>query len=118
MSWHYSLAPGPHPRRELTLSRLGADAAGRRRWPFVAAAILLLAMADARGITIESIHLYQRVLAPLAERAGARCRFTPTCSHDADVVIERDGLVRGGWKAAKRIARCGPWTPAGTRDEP
>src|SRR5205814_8816167 len=29
---HYSLAAGPHPRRELTLSRLAMRAAGRRRW--------------------------------------------------------------------------------------
>jgi putative component of membrane protein insertase Oxa1/YidC/SpoIIIJ protein YidD len=34
------------------------------------------------------------------------------------MVIERDGVVSGGWKAIARIVRCGPWTPAGTRDEP
>jgi putative component of membrane protein insertase Oxa1/YidC/SpoIIIJ protein YidD len=33
-------------------------------------------------------------------------------------MIARDGAVRGGMKAIARIARCGPWTPQGTRDEP
>src|SRR5438045_3968301 len=31
--WHSSLAPGPHPRRELTLSRSRMRAGGRRRFP-------------------------------------------------------------------------------------
>jgi putative component of membrane protein insertase Oxa1/YidC/SpoIIIJ protein YidD len=47
-----------------------------------------------------------------------RCRFTPTCSRYAEIVIVRDGGVRGGIKAIARIARCGPWTPPGTRDDP
>jgi putative component of membrane protein insertase Oxa1/YidC/SpoIIIJ protein YidD len=33
-------------------------------------------------------------------------------------VIARDGIVRGGLKALARIARCGPWTAQGTRDDP
>ncbi len=51
-------------------------------------------------------------------RAGIHCRFTPSCSRYAETVIARDGIVRGGWKALNRIARCNPLTPAGTRDEP
>ena len=54
----------------------------------------------------------------MAARAGLRCRFAPTCSRYAEVVIVRDGVVRGGLKALTRIARCGPWTAPGTRDEP
>jgi putative component of membrane protein insertase Oxa1/YidC/SpoIIIJ protein YidD len=27
-------------------------------------------------------------------------------------------VIRGGWMAARRIARCNPWTPAGTVDQP
>jgi uncharacterized protein len=70
------------------------------------------------AIAIKGIHGYQRGVAPLLGRAGFRCRFTPSCSRYAEAVIARDGLVRGGWKAARRVARCGPWTPMGTRDEP
>jgi hypothetical protein len=73
---------------------------------------------NAGAVALGGIHLYQRTMSPLAARAGVRCRFTPTCSRYAEVVIARDGIVRGGWRALERIARCGPWTPAGTRDEP
>ena len=73
---------------------------------------------NAQTLTLAGIHAYQRALSPLAARMGFRCRFTPTCSRYAAVVIERDGIVRGGWKAAKRVARCGPWTAAGTADLP
>ena len=67
---------------------------------------------------IAGIHLYQRMLSPAAARAGAVCRFTPTCSHYAEAVIARDGIGRGGWRALKRITRCGPWTPMGTEEWP
>jgi hypothetical protein len=69
-------------------------------------------------LAIAGIHLYQRTLSPAAAKSGAVCRFTPTCSRYAEAVIARDGIIRGGWSAVRRIARCGPWTPAGTRDPP
>ena len=73
---------------------------------------------NAQAVVIQSIHVYQRVLAPAADRIGMRCRFTPSCSRYAETVIARDGVMRGGWLALKRIARCNPLTPAGTKDEP
>ena len=75
-------------------------------------------VAFSRPLAIASIHGYQRALAPAAARIGLRCRFTPTCSRYAEAVIMREGVVRGGLKALTRIARCGPWTAFGTRDEP
>ena len=73
---------------------------------------------NAQAVAIQSIHVYQRVLSPAADRIGMRCRFTPSCSRYAETVIARDGVMRGGWLALKRIARCNPLTPAGTKDEP
>ena len=67
---------------------------------------------------VAGIHFYQRTLSPAAARAGAVCRFTPTCSHYAESVIARDGILRGGWLSLRRIARCGPWTEVGTEDWP
>jgi putative membrane protein insertion efficiency factor len=67
---------------------------------------------------VSTIRLYQHTASPLLSRAGGRCRFTPTCSRYAELSIQRQGLLKGGWRAAKRIARCGPWTKMGTRDEP
>jgi len=73
---------------------------------------------NAQPLALAAIHTYQRTLSPLAAQAGLRCRFTPTCSRYAERVIVRDGLVRGGWRAIRRVARCGPWTPMGTSDAP
>jgi putative membrane protein insertion efficiency factor len=65
-----------------------------------------------------AIHVYQATLSPLYARAGAICRFKPTCSHYGETVVREFGAVRGGWMAFTRVLRCGPWTPAGTVDEP
>jgi putative membrane protein insertion efficiency factor len=87
----------------------------------VALAALVMTAAllfEGQSIAILGIHAYQRTLSPLVADAGIRCRFSPSCSRYAEVVIARDGLARGGLKAIKRIARCGPWTKAGTVDNP
>lgn len=85
----------------------------------MACALVLAVLATAgQPLALTGIRVYQRSLAPLVGRLGLQCRFTPTCSHYAEVVIARDGLVRGGLKSIGRIARCGPWTPAGTIDPP
>ncbi len=63
-----------------------------------------------RTILLGLIRLYQatfsRVLPP-------SCRFTPTCSHYGYEAISRYGAWRGGWLAAKRVARCHPLNPGG-----
>jgi putative membrane protein insertion efficiency factor len=85
----------------------------------ISAALACLVVAlSAQPVALAGVHGYQRAIAPFAARAGIRCRFTPSCSRYADVVIARDGALRGGWKSLKRVARCNPLTPFGTHDEP
>jgi uncharacterized protein len=67
---------------------------------------------------VGGIHVYQATLSRLYARLGVQCRFTPTCSHYGEAVIRKFGAMRGGWMAAKRVVRCGPWTPMGTVDPP
>jgi len=69
-------------------------------------------------VALLAIRGYQATVSPLLGRVGTRCRFTTSCSRYAAVVVARDGVIRGSWLAARRIVRCGPWTKAGTVDEP
>jgi putative membrane protein insertion efficiency factor len=73
---------------------------------------------NAQSIALAGVHGYQHAIAPLVSRAGIHCRFTPSCSRYAEAVIARDGVVRGGWTSLKRILRCNPATPMGTREDP
>src|ERR1700709_1404578 len=66
----------------------------------------------ARGL-LAAIHLYQATLSPHLGEMGVRCRFTPTCSHYGEGAIRKYGAWKGSWKTLWRVARCGPWTPAG-----
>jgi putative membrane protein insertion efficiency factor len=53
---------------------------------------------------------YQLVLSPMLP---ASCRYIPTCSAYAYEAVSRYGALRGGWMAARRIARCHPFRPGG-----
>lgn len=66
--------------------------------------------------TVSSIHLYQSTMSPLYARMGFKCRFTVTCSHYGEEAVRKYGVAKGGYLAAKRILKCGPWTPMGTVD--
>jgi putative membrane protein insertion efficiency factor len=54
---------------------------------------------------ISLIRAYRLVISPWL---GSACRFNPSCSQFAVAVIERDGAVRGGFRALRRLARCHP----------
>ena len=97
-----------------------------KRWGIVLAILLVLVLDLSRAprnqlsarVLLGAIHLYQATLSPRMGSFGVQCRFKPTCSHYGEGAIEKYGAWTGGWKAIWRIARCGPWTPAGTFDPP
>jgi len=63
-----------------------------------------------------AIRAYQLIVSPaqvfLFGHAGG-CRFTPTCSQYAMDAIRAQGVMAGGWLAAKRICHCHPWGGCG-----
>lgn len=61
------------------------------------------------------VHAYRAVLSP---QVGHNCRFQPTCSAYALEALARHGALRGGWLAARRVARCHPWGGMGVDDVP
>ena len=67
---------------------------------------------------VGAIHVYQATLSPVYGKLGVQCKFTVTCSHYGEAVVKKFGVVKGGWMATKRVFRCGPWTPAGSVDNP
>ena len=98
----------------------------RRRWIAVGIVLALLTVdfllpperqVSAR-LLLGAIDLYQATLSPLLGKSGVRCRFQPSCSHYGEMAIRKYGTVKGSLKTVWRIARCGPWTPAGTVDLP
>ena len=56
------------------------------------------------------VRLYRYALSPMLAPA---CRFHPSCSVYAEQALEEHGALRGGWLAARRVCRCGPWHPGG-----
>lgn len=63
-----------------------------------------------KTIALSLIRLYQVTLSRVFPPA---CRFYPSCSHYSYEAIVRYGIWRGGWLAAKRLARCHPLNPGG-----
>ena len=63
-----------------------------------------------RKAVVGLVRGYQLLISPLL---GPSCRFRPTCSAYAITSLDRFGVLRGGWLAAKRIGRCHPWNPGG-----
>ena len=56
------------------------------------------------------ISLYQVSISPFL---GTRCRFYPSCSQYADLVLEKYPLFPALTKISSRLLRCHPWNAGG-----
>ncbi len=52
------------------------------------------------------IKLYQWIISPWL---GAKCRYTPTCSHYGMEALKKYGLIKGIWLTIKRVSSCHPF---------
>jgi uncharacterized protein len=57
------------------------------------------------------VYAYRLVIGPLLPPNS--CKFHPSCSEYALDALRKYGLVRGSWKAGRRLTRCHPWSHGG-----
>lgn len=71
---------------------------------------------ERRGALARSaLQVYQQLFSPLLHSVGGvagACRFQPTCSEYAALAIAHHGMLRGGWLALRRLAKCHPFHAA------
>ncbi len=63
-----------------------------------------------RLLLVFLVRVYRRLVSPMLPPA---CRFYPSCSAYAETALRRHGALKGGWLAARRLARCHPFHPGG-----
>lgn len=62
------------------------------------------------AVAIGMVRFYQVCVSPLKPPT---CRYTPSCSAYAIESIRKYGMLRGLWRAFRRILRCHPWGGSG-----
>jgi putative membrane protein insertion efficiency factor len=63
-----------------------------------------------KPLVLWALRAYKTAVSPLLPPA---CRFTPTCSEYAYLAVERHGVAKGSWLAARRLLRCHPLARGG-----
>lgn len=56
------------------------------------------------------VKAYRYLVSPML---GVNCRYFPSCSEFAIEALERHGVIKGVWLAARRVLRCHPWHAGG-----
>ena len=68
-----------------------------------------------KAVALACIWFYQKAVSGFLPPS---CRFRPTCSDYAREVIQRFGVVRGGWLTIRRLLRCHPFYKGPLFDPP
>ena len=63
-----------------------------------------------KTVALALLQAYKRILSPWLLPS---CRYVPTCSEYAAEAVDRFGVLRGGWMAARRLLRCHPFVKGG-----
>lgn len=59
------------------------------------------------------INIYKKILSPIIEFFGIKCKYYPTCSDYTKQAIEKYGALKGCYLGLKRILRCNPFSKGG-----
>jgi putative membrane protein insertion efficiency factor len=62
------------------------------------------------AIALLLLRAYKLLISPIFTGS---CRFVPSCSDYAAEAVERFGVLRGTWLAARRLSRCHPFCAGG-----
>ncbi|OGH13712.1 MAG: membrane protein insertion efficiency factor YidD [Candidatus Levybacteria bacterium RIFCSPLOWO2_02_FULL_37_10] len=55
---------------------------------------------------------YQKILSPVIKNTlgvSGSCRFYPTCSQYAYLIIEKEGVLKGSYLSFRRLIKCQPF---------
>jgi len=63
-----------------------------------------------KPLVLALIRLYQNTISKVLPPS---CRFYPSCSQYGYEAVSKYGVLRGGWLAVRRLARCHPFNPGG-----
>ncbi len=67
-----------------------------------------------KKLVLKIIEFYQKNISSyLSQMYGIHCKFQPTCSDYTKQAIKKYGVIKGSWKAFKRIIRCNPFSKGG-----
>jgi putative membrane protein insertion efficiency factor len=63
-----------------------------------------------KQLVLAMIRLYQNTISKVLPPS---CRFYPSCSQYGYEAVNKYGVLKGGWLAVRRLARCHPFNPGG-----
>jgi len=66
-----------------------------------------------KKILIFLIKVYQKLISPIFEMLGVKCKYYPTCSEYTKQAIKKYGCIKGCLKGSKRILKCNPFSRGG-----
>lgn len=66
-----------------------------------------------KKILILLIKIYKKILSPIINYFGVKCKYYPTCSEYTMQAIEKYGTIKGCFLGIKRILKCNPFSKGG-----
>ena len=66
-----------------------------------------------KRIGVLLIKFYKKMISPIFNFLGIRCKYYPTCSEYAKQAIEKYGFLKGCFLGVKRIIKCNPFSKGG-----